>query len=241
MAASVAISQGALVIQGLVRQGGATRLEHVEVGKVQAPRAGFDELYLAHRTAIYGYVRRMVRCEEDAEDLTVVTFEKALKAWGRRPPDDEMRPWLFRIATNSCLDELRRRQRIQWRPWESFTNIFHPSQVAPDNPEAEAISNERSSLVRAALDSLPPRDRAALVLREYRGMSVEEVGRALNISTDAAKTALFRARERLRVAYTRMGGDPPDGSRRGKNSGGSGTTNDSGALLTDGRGRRESQ
>ena len=148
----MAISQGALVIQGLVRQGGATRLEQVEVGKLQAPRAGFDEVYLAYRTAIFGYVRRMVRCEEDAEDLTVVTFEKALKAWGRRPPDGEMRPWLFRIATNSCLDELRRRQRIQGGAslGESFASIFHPSQVAPGNPEAEVISDERSSLVRAA-------------------------------------------------------------------------------------------
>ena len=233
----MAISQGALVMQGLVRQGGATRLEQVEVGKVQAPRAGFDEVYLAHRTAIFGYVRRMVRCEEDAEDLTVVTFEKALKAWGRRPPDGEMRPWLFRIATNSCLDELRRRQRIQWRPWESFASIFHPSQVSPDNPEAEAISNESSSLVRAALDSLPPRDRAALVLREYQGMSVEEVGRALNISSDAAKTALFRARERLRVAYTRMGGEAPDGSRHARDNGGNSTTSSPGTS-PDGQGRR---
>ena len=234
----MAISQGALVIQGLVRQGGATRLEQVEVGKVQSPRAGFDEVYLAHRTAIYGYVRRMVRSEEDAEDLTVLTFEKALKAWGRRPPDGEMRPWLFRIATNSCLDELRRRQRIQWRPWETFASIFHPSQIAPDNPEAEVIRNESGSLVRAALDSLPPRDRAALVLREYQGMSVEEVGRALNISTDAAKTALFRARERLRVAYTRMGGEAPEGSRHARNNGGSGAGQTEGPI-PGGRERQE--
>jgi RNA polymerase sigma-70 factor (ECF subfamily) len=124
-----------------------------------------------------------------------------------------MRPWLFRIATNSCLDELRRRQRIRWRPWDSFVSVFHPSQIAPDDPEKEILRSERVSLVRAALEKLSPRDRAALMLREYQGMSVEEVGQTLNISREAAKVTLFRARERLRAAYLQLGGEPPESSQ----------------------------
>ncbi len=156
----------------------------------------------------------MVLDETDAEDLTVTVFEKALRAWDRRPAvEAELRPWLFRIATNSCLDELRKRQRVQWRPWEAFISLFHPSQVAPDDPEREVIRNERADLVQAALNKLSPRDRAALVMRECYGLSNEEVGKALGTTRDGAKMTLFRARERLRSAYLQIGGEPPEGAR----------------------------
>lgn len=173
--------------------------------------AGFESAYVTYRGVIYGHVLKMMGNETDAEDLTVTAFEKAMKAWERRPPEHELRPWLFRIATNACLDELRRRQRIQWRPWDLFASVFHPSQVAPDNPEKDALRNERIDVLREALASLAPRDRAALVMRECYGLSNEEVGQALNISRDGAKMMLFRARERLRAAYLQAGGDPPDG------------------------------
>ena len=204
---------------------GATELgPHDQSDASDARHAGFEEAYLTHRTAIYGHVLKLVTDETEAEDLTVTVFEKALKAWDRRPPREELRPWLFRIATNSCLDQLRRRSRIQWRPWEAFASIFHPSQVAPDDPEREVIREEGAELVRAALARLSARDRAALVMRECYGLSNEEVGKALNTSRDGAKMALFRARERLRAAYLQLGGEPPSGARhrppsRGKGKG----------------------
>lgn len=170
---------------------------------------------MAHRTAIYGYVLRMVANESDAEDLTVTAFEKALKAWDRRPAKvEEVRPWLFRIATNCCIDELRRRQRIQWRPWAPLVSLFHRNQVARDDPEAEVLRQETVALMQLALAKLPPHYRAALLMRESQGMSAEEVGRAMGISRDAAKVTLFRARERLRSIYLQLGGEPP--SRNGK-------------------------
>lgn len=179
----------------------------------QAEYAGFEEAYSAHSSAIHNYALRMLGRPEDAEDLTVIVFEKALRAWGRRPVNTELRPWLFRIATNAAIDELRRRKLIQWRPWETFVGLFHPSQVAPDNPERDVLRGETVSLVRAALAELSPRDRAALVLREHQGLSVEEIATALGISHGAAKVALFRARERLREAYLKLGGDAPDDGR----------------------------
>ncbi len=194
------------------RLAGAIRLASKDQHHVDGdPCAGFEEVYLAHRTAIYGHVRRMIMNEEDAEDLTVTVFEKALRAWDRRPPENEMRPWLFRIATNSCLDELRRRKRIQWSPWEAFTSLFHPSQVAPDDPEREAIRAEKADMVHSCLARLSPRDRAALVMRECYGLSNEEVAKVLGTTRDGAKMTLFRARERLRAIYLQMGGDLPEG------------------------------
>jgi RNA polymerase sigma-70 factor (ECF subfamily) len=170
---------------------------------------------LAHRSAIYNYVLRMVANDSDAEDLTVTAFEKALKAWDRRPAKvEEIRPWLFRIATNCSIDELRRRQRIQWRPWDPVINLFHRNQVAKDDPEAEVMRQETVELMRAALDKLPPHYRAALLLRESQGMSAEEIGHALGISRDAAKVTMYRAREKLRSIYLQLGGEPPN--RNGK-------------------------
>ena len=189
---------------------GATKLDQIiDHGATGTDHDGFATAYLTHRVAIYSYVRRLMTNESDAEDLTVVAFEKALRAWDRRPSDDELRPWLFRIATNACLDALRRRQRVQWQPWQAFVRLFHPSQVASDNPEEETLRREKAGLVRAALARLSPRDRAALVLRECQGLSVDDVGRALGISRGAAKITLFRARERLRAAYLQLGGELP--------------------------------
>ena len=191
---------------------GATSLD-LAAERDSSRHAGFEEAYLTHKGPIYGYVRRMVSDETDAEDLTVVVFEKALKAWERRPPTEELRPWLFRIATNACLDELRRRKRIRFSPWETFIGLFHPSQVAPDNPEREVIRMEKGDLVRAALDKLSPRYRAALMMRECQGLSHDEIGEALGTTRDGAKMTLFRAREQMRGVYLAMGGEAPEGGR----------------------------
>lgn len=198
---------------------GVAKLDHIREQDAPVDRHdGFAAVYLAHRSAIYYYVRRMITNEADAEDLTLAAFEKALRAWERRPPEHEIRPWLFRIATNTCLDELRRRQRVQWQPWTAFISLFHPSQVAPDNPEESALRSERAALVRTALTKLPARDRAALVMRECHGLSVEEIGQALGISQGAAKVALFRARERLRAAYLQVAGGQDEDRSEGDKS-----------------------
>jgi RNA polymerase sigma-70 factor (ECF subfamily) len=169
----------------------------------------FTAFYETYHAAIFNYVRRMLPNQADAEDLTVTAFEKALRAWGQRPPDHELRPWLFRIATNACLDELRHRQRLHWQPWDAFLSFFHPSQIAGDDTEATVLRHESARVVRKALDQLSPRDRAALVLRECQGFSVEEVGQAIGTTTGTAKVVLFRARERFRVAYRQVGDDIP--------------------------------
>ncbi|HLG50926.1 MAG TPA: sigma-70 family RNA polymerase sigma factor [Chloroflexota bacterium] len=188
---------------------GAATLDQIANHADAEEKDSFTAAYLTYRAALYGYVRRLVPEDADAEDLTVVVFEKALRAWDRRPPASELRAWLFRIATNVCLDELRRRARAQRQPWAIIRRLLQPAADPSGNPEAEVMRRETASLVRLALARLSPRDRAALILREYHGLSVEEVGRALSISTAAAKITLFRARERLRTAYLDLGGELP--------------------------------
>ncbi len=160
----------------------------------------FGQVFTTYQSAIYNYVVRMIGNGEDAADLVLATFEKALRAWARRPVDLQVRPWLYRIATNTCLDELRHRRVIRWQSLDPAEGTV-PHPVAPDNPERSVLQAEETRRVRAALEELPERYRVALLLRESEGLSCEEIGTALGISRSAAKVLLFRAREKLRQAY----------------------------------------
>ncbi len=171
---------------------------------------GFETAFQLYQSSLFNYALRMLGDHDSAYDATLASFEKAYRAWDRLPADADVRAWLYRITTNTCLDELRRRKVIRWQPWESFTALFHPKQVAPDNPEREAVRGERSALVRQALRQLPPKYRAALVMRECEGLSCEEIGAALGISRGAAKLVLLRARRKLKEAYLDLGGEPFD-------------------------------
>ncbi len=172
----------------------------------------FSRVFADYYPAIYGYVLRMIGDADDAADLTVSSFEKALKAWPRRPADLQVRPWLYRIATNTCLDELRHRRLIRWLPLDLFGETT-PHPVAEDDPEEAAVKAEEARTVRAALARLPERYRAALVLRESQGLSCEEIGDTLGISRSAAKVLLFRAREKLREVYFGEFGRPDEAAK----------------------------
>ncbi len=187
-------------------------LSETAVGVRVEPRtdATFEAAFHAYQGAIYNYTMRMLSDSEQAYDATLVSFEKAYRAWVRLPEDADVRAWLYRIATNTCLDELRRRKLIQWQPWDRFTAVFHPKQVASDNPEKETLRLERAQLVRRALQRLPENYRAALLMREAQGLSCEEVGTALGISRGAAKLVLLRARRKLKGTYLSLGGEPSD-------------------------------
>jgi RNA polymerase sigma-70 factor (ECF subfamily) len=178
---------------------------------------GVDEAFAEHQTAVYRQVQRLMRDPEDSYDLALSAWEKAHKAWHRRPViAAEVRPWLFRIARNACVDELRRRKLVRWEPLDrkrdgdddnSRTHIALISSDV-DDPEREALRGERVALVREALTHLPTRYRTCLMLREADGLSCEEIGTRLGLSSGAVRTTLCRARQRLRREYLALGGDP---------------------------------
>ena len=169
----------------------------------------FEAAFTTYQAPICAYLQRMIGNPEDAYDLTVASFEKAYRNW-QKAPVEKLAPWLYRIATNTCLDELRRRRLIRWQPFESLAKVFHPWQVSREDPEHDVIRGEQRALLREALAQLSPRHRAALLMRECQGLSCEEVGEALGISKEAAKQLLFRARQQLRTSYVGLGGEPLD-------------------------------
>lgn len=173
--------------------------------------ATFAEAFSQHQETIFHHLLRMVGNADDAYDLTLTSFEKAYRAWERRPSEPEqVRAWLYRIATNTCLDELRRRRVLQWQPWDTSSEPVPTHQIARDDPEREVMRAEAASLVRYALARLPDRYRACLLLRENEGLSCEQIASGLGMTTGAVRVTLFRARTKLREAYLELGGEPLD-------------------------------
>jgi RNA polymerase sigma-70 factor (ECF subfamily) len=179
-----------------------------------------EDAFTTHYSAVFRQVQRLMRDPDDSYDLTLTAWEKAQRAWDRRPAVAlEIKPWLFRIARNACVDELRRRQLVRWEPLEGTrgaTRDNGESPVAPaallssdtNDPEREVLRSERADLVRQALRRLPNRYRTCLLLREAEGLSCEEIGARLNLSSGAVRTTLCRARQRLKVEYVALGGEP---------------------------------
>jgi RNA polymerase sigma-70 factor, ECF subfamily len=176
-----------------------------------------EEAFATHYSAVFRQVQRLMRDPDDTYDLTLAAWEKAQRAWDRRPPVAlEIKPWLFRIARNACVDELRRRQLVRWEPLEGTRRPSGETPAAPaallcsdsHDPEREVLRSERADLVRRALRRLPTRYRTCLLMREAEGLSCEEIGNRLQLSSGAVRTTLCRARQRLRAEYVALGGEP---------------------------------
>jgi RNA polymerase sigma-70 factor, ECF subfamily len=192
--------------------------EATPVAAPQRDPLAVEDAFSTHYSAVYRQVQRLMRDPDDSYDLTLTAWEKAQRAWDRRPSAAlEVKPWLFRIARNACVDELRRRQLVRWEPLEGTRkNQSNGAPVAPASllasdsydPEREALRSERAALVRRALRRLPNRYRTCLLMREAEGLSCEEIGTRLQLSSGAVRTTLCRARQRLRVEYVALGGEP---------------------------------
>ncbi|MBI2863653.1 MAG: sigma-70 family RNA polymerase sigma factor [Chloroflexi bacterium] len=161
----------------------------------------FEAIFAQYQDPIYRYVYRMMGNADDAGDLTQDTFLKAYLALPKMPVDLNVGPWLYRIATNTCLDELRRRKIVRWTPWDDFMAVFHPKQVAGDNPEKESLRREDAEEVQRTLARIHPRYRTCLLLKEYEDFSCNEIAAVMGISPGAVKSLLFRAREAFREAH----------------------------------------
>ena len=165
--------------------------------------SGFAALAERHRRELHVHCYRMLASFDEAEDAVQETF---LKAWRGRSGFDggsQFRAWLYRIATNVCLDMLRHSSRrtsansfaeVPWlQPYPDL--LLEAAAPSDEQPEAVAISRETISLAfLAALQVLPPRQRAALIARDVLGWPASETASALGTSVAAANSALQRAR-----------------------------------------------
>jgi RNA polymerase sigma factor (sigma-70 family) len=155
--------------------------------------ANFDALYRSSARDVYAYVRTLLGDDAAAEDVTALAFERAYRRRASFDPGrGSQRGWLFAIARNAALDELRRRRRSAPLLGEL------PDEAAA--PEEEAELAVRRSTVRAALAGLTPRERELVALKFHGGLSNAELAAVLGTSESNAGTRLHRAVAKLREA-----------------------------------------
>jgi len=160
----------------------------------ESARAAIEVLYAQHHGEIHAYLMRMLREPELAADLTQDTFVKAYRAYGSLEDRTHARAWLYQIAHRVALDELRRRKIIRFFPWTGESRGSAPS------AERLVMDVQLSGDLQRALERIPERQRAALLLAELHDLTGLELASALGVSHVAARALLTRARESLRQA-----------------------------------------
>ncbi len=171
--------------------------------------ASFELLLRRYRTPLVNFLYRMVRNSATAEDLAQEVFLRVYRARKKYAPNAKFTTWLFRIATNLALNAVRdgRYQQMgvsldqQGRPGESSEKDQAAMDLLDRRPDAERqlIARDRAALVRRAVEALPEKQRAAVLLHKYQELDYDEIARILGCSESALKSLLFRAYETLRV------------------------------------------
>jgi RNA polymerase sigma-70 factor (ECF subfamily) len=151
-------------------------------------------LYADYAPAIVRYLERLSHNRESAEDLAQETFIKALRSWGQLASGENVRAWLFRIATNTAYDEFRRRSRRATTP---LTDLHADTLVA----EQTVSTLDEAEPILAALARLPTHYRVPLLLLGYAGYPLSEIAAALGWKEGTVKSRLHRARAQFQKFY----------------------------------------
>jgi RNA polymerase sigma-70 factor (ECF subfamily) len=154
----------------------------------------WDELVRQHADRVYRLAYRLSGNQHDAEDLTQETFIRVFRSVQNYQPGT-FEGWLHRITTNLFLDMVRRRSRIRM---EALPEDYDRVPADEPNPEQIYHDSRLNPDLQAALDSLPPEFRAAVVLCDIEGLSYEEIGATLGVKLGTVRSRIHRGRQALR-------------------------------------------
>ncbi len=169
---------------------------------LEGDETAFARLLARYKDAIYFMLLKMVSNKSDAEDLTLEAFGKAFKNLHQYSPDYAFSTWLFKIASNNCIDFLRKK-RGTYVPIEgnSQDNQENESPIKlkskDPNPEERLIRKQKAILMRKVVRKLKPRYQTLVEYRYFRELSYEEIAKELNLPLGTVKAQLFRAREMM--------------------------------------------
>ena len=183
----------------------------------------FEELVLKYEKTVYNLALRMVGDRDDASDMTQETFIKAYGSLSSFRGDSKFSVWIYRIATNVCLDFLRSKSRKQQVSLTVSDDDEDVQLDIPDpkaDPEQQLIKKISMQSVEEGLKTLPDKQRQILVMRELGGMSYAEIGKALSIEEGTVKSRIFRARKRLCIFLLDSGNIPESIASKGMKGGG---------------------
>lgn len=163
----------------------------------------YAELMMRYRRPVYHMLYKMVRNQDDAEDLTIEAFAKAFKNLAKFNPQYTFSTWLFRIATNNCIDFIRKKKLKTFSIHSSMKNDDGDSmqfEIKDDknlNPAEEAIKQQKIEIMQLVVTKLPPKYQVLVTLRYFREFSYDEIAKEIDAPLGTVKAQLHRARELL--------------------------------------------
>lgn len=171
----------------------------------------YAELMARYKDSIYYMLLKMVNNRDDADDLTIEAFGKAFKNIRQYTPDYAFSTWLFRIATNNCIDFIRKRKKQTFsldKGLETDEGGELTIDVKSDrlDPEETLIKEQKILIMHDVVDKLKPRYKTLVELRYFQELSYEEIAKKLNLPLGTVKAQLFRAREFLYQILKNSGG-----------------------------------
>lgn len=167
----------------------------------EGDQKAYAELMQRYKDSIYFMALKMVNNKDDAMDLTVETFGKAFENIEKYKPDFAFSTWLFRIATNNCIDFIRKKRLnvVSLHSLVEDDGEGRQMDVKADtlNPEENSIRKQENEKLKGIVEQLPTRYRMLITLRYYEELSYEEIAKELDLPLGTVKAQLFRARDLL--------------------------------------------
>lgn len=167
---------------------------------LKGDQTAFSAIMVRYREPIYYLVLKMVRNESDAEDLSIEAFEKAFKKLNQYVPQYAFSTWLFRIATNHCIDFIRKKKLKTTSIDEAQENENSwgiQIETGTKDPEEKYIEKQKINLMREVVSKLDDPYRTLVEMRYFRELSYEEIAVERSIPLGTVKAQLFRARSLL--------------------------------------------
>jgi RNA polymerase sigma-70 factor (ECF subfamily) len=176
-------------------------IKAVLLGNVNA----FQSLVEAHQTRVYNHALRMLGNEKEAEDATQDAFTQAFARLGSYNAEWRFKTWIMTIASNLCIDRLRRR-KIEPMSFTDYAERGNSDQSddreidfesGDPTPDVVAAKKQQHAAVRSMLNELPAEDRSMVAMFYWDDMSYEDIAKSMNTTVSAVKSRLFRARQRM--------------------------------------------
>ena len=162
----------------------------------QSTKPAFEHLVEEHSREIFSYLWRMTQNTEDAEDLLQDTFLRAYKAYPKLEHHQYLRAWLYKIATNVAHSFHTRNQH------RNTNTDFEENEISASTSTADLVQVRLDlQAVKTAVEALPKKQRAALIMHKFQALSYREISDALDIQEDAARANVYQAMKKLRTQF----------------------------------------
>ena len=173
----------------------------------QGNKLAFEELMRHYYPRILNFIYRFVGHQSTAEDLAQEVFMRVYNSAPRYRPKSRFQTWIYTIAKNVALNDLRRSRRLTYsrdEPADGDDQLFYRDMdgLGQDAPDEKMIQKEKAARIRTAISELPENQRAAIILRRYEEFSYAEIAATLNVSDKAVKSLLSRAMQNLKKRLT---------------------------------------